>query len=91
MFSGRFTTVEPAAVEVHATYSGFSDEVSAVESAVEITADSEQERQFLPEPATLQANCCSQTVDTRAPRTSTRWTDTGEASSSGSAAATIPG
>jgi len=49
VFSGRFTTVEPAAVEVHATYSGFSDEVSAVE----IAADSEEERQFLPEPATL--------------------------------------
>lgn len=48
-FSGRFTTVEPAAVEVHATYSGFSDEVSAVE----IAADSEEERQFLPAPATL--------------------------------------
>jgi hypothetical protein len=25
VFSGRFTTVEPAAVEVHATYSGFTD------------------------------------------------------------------
>jgi len=49
VFSGRFTTVEPAAVEVHATYSGFSDEVSTVE----IAADSEEERQFLPAPATL--------------------------------------
>src|SRR5215471_19902411 len=49
VFSGRFTTVEPAAVEVHATYSGFSDEVSAVE----IAADSEEERQFLPKPSTL--------------------------------------
>jgi len=49
VFSGRFTTVEPAAVEVHATYSGFSDEVSTVE----IAADSEEERQFLPDPATL--------------------------------------
>ncbi len=49
VFSGRFTTVEPAAVEVHATYSGFSDEVSAVE----IAADSEEERQFLPEASTL--------------------------------------
>jgi hypothetical protein len=48
-FSGRFTTVEPAAVEVHATYSGFSDEVCTVE----IAADSEQERQFLPKPSTL--------------------------------------
>jgi hypothetical protein len=45
----RFTTTEPAAVEVHATYSGFSDEVSAVE----IAADSEEERQFLPDPSTL--------------------------------------
>jgi hypothetical protein len=49
VFSGRFTTVEPAAVEVHATYSGFSDEVAAVE----IASDSEAERQFLPEPAAL--------------------------------------
>jgi hypothetical protein len=49
VFSGRFTTVEPAAVEVHATYSGFSDEVSAVT----IAPDSEAERQFLPKPATL--------------------------------------
>lgn len=49
VFPGRFTTVEPSAVEVHATYSGFSDEVSSVE----IAPDSETERQFLPEPATL--------------------------------------
>jgi hypothetical protein len=49
VFSGRFTTVEPAAVEVHATYSGFSDEVSTVK----IAADSEEERQFLPKPSTL--------------------------------------
>jgi len=27
VFPGRFTTIEPAAVEVHATYSGFSDDV----------------------------------------------------------------
>jgi hypothetical protein len=44
VFSGRVTTIEPAAVEVHATYSGFSDEVSMVE----IAADSEEERQFQP-------------------------------------------
>lgn len=49
VFSGRFTTSEPAAVEVHATYSGFSDEVSVVE----IAPDSEAERQFLPDPAAL--------------------------------------
>ena len=49
-FSGRFTNIQPAAVEVHATYSGFSDEVSAVE----IAADSEAEGQFLPKPATLE-------------------------------------
>jgi hypothetical protein len=49
VFPGRFTTVEPSAVEVHATYSGFSDEVSAVE----IAPDCEAERQFLPEPSTL--------------------------------------
>lgn len=49
VFSGRFTTKEPAAVEVHATYSGFADEVSVVA----IAADSEAERQFLPAPSTL--------------------------------------
>jgi Transposase DDE domain len=48
-FPGRFTTIEPAAVEVHATYSGFSDEVSAVQLA----PDADAERQFLPDPATL--------------------------------------
>ena len=49
VFSGRFTTKEPAAVEVHATYSGFTDEVSSVS----IASDSEAERQFLPDPSTL--------------------------------------
>lgn len=49
VFSGRFTNIQPAAVEVHATYSGFSDEVSAIE----IAADSEAERQFLPDPSAL--------------------------------------
>jgi hypothetical protein len=49
VFPGRFTTIEPSAVEVHATYSGFSDEVSSVE----IAPDTEAERQFLPEPSTL--------------------------------------
>ena len=48
-FPGRFTTTEPAAVELHATYSGFSDEVSRVQLA----PDKEAERQFLPEPSTL--------------------------------------
>ena len=41
--------VEPAAVEVHATYRGFADEVSAVH----IAPDREAERQFLPDAATL--------------------------------------
>jgi len=49
VFSGRFTNREPAAVEVHATYSGFSDEVTAVS----VASDSEAERQFLPEPSQL--------------------------------------
>jgi hypothetical protein len=48
-FPGRFTTIEPAAVEVHATYSGFADEVSAVQ----IAPDADAERQFLPDPSTL--------------------------------------
>lgn len=48
-FPGRFTTVEPAAVEVHATFSGCADDVSQVEIAPDATA----ERRFLPDPATL--------------------------------------
>lgn len=49
VFPGRFTTIEPAAVELHATYSGFSDEVCAVALA----PDKEAERQFLPAASTL--------------------------------------
>ena len=49
VFPGRFTTVEPAAVEIHATYSGYADDVTAIHLA----PDSEAERQFLPDPATL--------------------------------------
>ena len=48
VFPGRFTTSEPAAVELHATYSGFSDEVCTVQLA----PDKEAERQFLPAAAT---------------------------------------
>ena len=48
-FPGRFTTIEPAAVEIHATYSGFADEVSRVQ----IAPDAKAERPFLPDPATL--------------------------------------
>jgi hypothetical protein len=48
-FPGRFTTIEPAAVEVHATYSGFFDQVRVVH----IAPDAHAERQFLPEPSTL--------------------------------------
>jgi hypothetical protein len=48
-FPGRFTAIEPAAVEVHATYSGFADEVCAVH----VAPDKDAERPFLPAPATL--------------------------------------
>jgi hypothetical protein len=48
-FPGRFTTIEPAAVELHATYSGFADEVSRVQ----IAPDAQAERPLLPDPATL--------------------------------------
>ena len=41
-FPGRFKNVEPAAVELHATFSGFLDEVTDVT----LTADKEGERQF---------------------------------------------
>ena len=49
-FPGRFTTIEPAAVEVHATYSGFADDVTRVQ----IAPDADAERPFLPDPSTLQ-------------------------------------
>ena len=48
-FPGQFTTIEPAAVDVHATYSGFADEVRRVP----IAPDAAAERPFLPDPATL--------------------------------------
>jgi hypothetical protein len=48
-FPGRFTTLGPAAVEVHTTYSGFADEVRGVQ----IAPDRDAERPFLPDPATL--------------------------------------
>ena len=51
-FPGRFTTIEPAAVEVHATYSGFHDEVQTVH----VAPDKDAERPFLPAPDTL-AGC----------------------------------
>jgi hypothetical protein len=44
VFPGRFNTVDPAAVELHVTYSGLEDQaVAAV-----VTADKDGERQFLP-------------------------------------------
>lgn len=49
VFPGRFTAIEPAAVEVHATYSGFADEVRVVQ----VAPDKDAERPFLPDPATL--------------------------------------
>lgn len=49
VFPGRFTTAEPAAVELHATFSGFEDNVISVA----LDADKEAERQFLPEAAEL--------------------------------------
>lgn len=49
VFPGRFETTEPAAVELHATLSGFSDEVVAVS----VSPDTTQERAFLPDPDEL--------------------------------------
>ncbi len=48
-FPGRFTTISPAAVEVHTTMSLFSDNLICVASA----PDSECERHFAPDPASL--------------------------------------
>ena len=49
VFPGRFTMTDPAAVELHVTFSGFSDEASVIELA----PDTKAERDFLPEPSTL--------------------------------------
>jgi hypothetical protein len=48
-FKGRFTTISPAAVELHCTMSVFSDNLEAVA----ITADAECERHHLPAPHEL--------------------------------------
>jgi hypothetical protein len=45
-FSGRFTTISPAAVELHADL----DLMSEMLNTVTLSADSEGERQFLPQP-----------------------------------------
>ena len=86
-FPGRFTTLGPAAVEVHATYSGCADEIRAVQ----IAPDREAERPFLPDPATLRGACCWLTAATRASRTSRRSRRTAGHSSCGSRATTTPG
>lgn len=49
LFPGRFKTVSPAAVELHSTMSMFQDNLIAVT----ITADSECERHYTPEPKQL--------------------------------------
>lgn len=49
-FPGRFKKNDPAAVELHVTYSGLRDEVIRVELA----PDKEAERQFLPDAAELE-------------------------------------
>lgn len=49
VFPGRFKTVEPAAVEVHATYSGFRDEVASVS----VAPDTQHERAYLPQATAL--------------------------------------
>ena len=51
VFPGRFKQNGPAAVELHASYSGFEDQVFAIG----LTADKEPERPFLPEPQQLRA------------------------------------
>lgn len=50
VFPGRFTEIKPAAVELHATYSGFADQVIDVS----LTPDKEPERDELPESRDLE-------------------------------------
>src|SRR4051812_25377675 len=49
VFPGRRTTISPAAVELHATMSLWSDQPVVLS----IAADTEGERHYLPEPAEL--------------------------------------
>jgi hypothetical protein len=49
VFKGRFTTISPAAVELHCTMSVFTDNLEAVA----ITGDAECERHYLPDPHEL--------------------------------------
>ncbi len=48
-FPGRFTTREPAAVEIHVTLSGLSE----LPTAIHLTPDTTHERASLPDPETL--------------------------------------
>lgn len=49
VFPGRFTKISPAAVEIHATMSLFSNNLTNIA----LSADKDGERQFLPEPDEL--------------------------------------
>lgn len=49
VFPGRFHTREPAAVEIHATYSGFADEAFRLS----VAPDTTHERAFLPDASSL--------------------------------------
>lgn len=86
-FPGRFTTTDPAAVELHATYSGFSDEVSRVQLA----PDKEAERQFLPAPSTLKDRLLLADRGTPTSNTSRPFKNTGERSLSASRVPTTHG
>ena len=59
-FGGRFTTIRPAAVELHAFLSVFHDQVIDVEAP-----DKEAERRFLPPAATLRGKQSSVAVADR--------------------------
>ena len=52
VFPGRFTTVKPAAVELHTTM----DLLCAAPTTVVLTPDTTNEQAFLPEPASLRAS-----------------------------------
>jgi hypothetical protein len=86
-FPGRFTTIEPAAVEGPATYSGFHDDVQTVH----VAPDTDAERPFLPAPDTWPGVSCWPIAAIRPCPISRPSTRTAAPSSCASRAATTPG
>jgi hypothetical protein len=87
IYPGRFTKNGAAAVELHASFSGFGDEVFAVSLA----PDTAQNDLFYPRRRSFEASCCSLTEDTAQPTTSTQYISTVGTSLSASPSPSISG